>query len=503
VPEHAPVVEAPGRAAAPAGLSSLSPRTRVGVVLGLQRSVGNRVVTRMLAVLRDPVEAGQRTGRVDSPVGIVYASPDRGAAHVTELPRDAPVPVKGRSGEFWIVDQGFVYFADVEVLSADEPPDPAAPGGAAKLAWPQVIPDAKPRGPAMGNRAGHGSAQGQMIRFGAGKGNIPAATYGAGGAEAQPLAAGVTQADVDAAAASIAGARGAVRQRFMRVTQSSVKDADFFGYESTPKLDEGLGANTGRSAQRFKTQDPDWQQTADASKDYVTWLNAPTTKPTQCSDPSDMRWRVFRRMMDWEGMPSAVNAFDQANITLGAGFAGSAGGAVQPKGQAEELMGDLLKRSPEAAGLFLGAGLTVLDGEFVVADPERKWKLRGMDAELYFRANADLLSLYENVAQGAFLDGQAAGPAQNDPRQAVLDANFATFLNHALDGNPPLGSDVDLAALKVHAKHSGFLGWGSVAGFGTIPELVTFIYGHVTRQRADAIVVEPKWRALAPPATTD
>jgi hypothetical protein len=79
-----------------------------------------------------------------------------------------------------------------------------------------------------------------------------------------------------------------------------------------------------------------------------------------------------------------------------------------------------------------------------------------------------------------------------------LDANFATFLNHALAGNPSLGGDVDLAALKVHAAHSGFLSWPQVAGFGSIPDLVRFIYGAVSRQRAEAIVVEPRWRAMAP-----
>ncbi len=285
----------------------------------------------------------------------------------------------------------------------------------------------------------------------------------------------------------------------MRLTQSSVKGADFFGYESTPKLDQGLENNTGRSAERFKAQDEDWQDTADASTDYLKWLNAPTTKPSQCSDPSDMRWKVFKRMMDWEGMTSAVNTFDKANVTLGAGLAGSAGGAVQEKGQAQELMGDLFTRSPEVAGMFLGAGLAVAAGGFVVVDTERKWKLKGMDAELYVRANKDLMSLYVNVAQGAFLDDKTQAAPRNDTRQAVLDANFATFLGHALAGNPPLGSDVDLAALKVHAAHSGFLNWGQVGGYGGIPELVRFIYGAVSRQRAEAIVVEPKWRALAPP----
>jgi hypothetical protein len=238
----------------------------------------------------------------------------------------------------------------------------------------------------------------------------------------------------------------------------------------------------------------------DASTDYLAWLKAPTTKPTQCADTNDMRWKVFRRMMDWEGMTSAVNTYDKANVTLGAGFAGAAGGAVQPKGQAQELMGDLFSRSPAAAGMFLAAGLAVDKGEFVVADPARKWKLRGMDAELYVRANKDLMSLYVNVAQGTFLDDKGDKAPRDDTRQAVLDANFATFLNHALAGNPPLGSDVDLAALKVHAAHSGFLTFAQVGGFGSIPDLVAFIYKTVSRQRAEAIVVEPKWRALAPPS---
>ncbi len=493
-PEPAPLVTPE-----PAGLPSAAPVLGASVarVLALQRSAGNAAVARMLQR-----EAAAQTGRVDTPVGVVYAKPDLQSEHVAELPYDAPVPVKGKSGDFWIVDQGYVYWTDVAVQAADAAPDAAA--GIDKRDWRQVLPEAKARGgKGLGNQSGHGSAHGDLVAYRAGRGNVPTVTYnerkGEEIAEAGPLPDGVTQADVDAAAEAVAGARGNVRQRFMRTTQSSVEGADFFGYESTPKLDQGLASNTGRSATQFKAQDENWQQTADASIDYLKWLSAPTTKPSQCADPGDMRWKVFRRMMDWEGMTSAVNTFDKANVTLGAGFAGSAGGAVQEKGQAQELMGNLFSRSPEAAGMFLAAGLGVDKGEFVVVDPARKWKLRGMDAELYVRANKDLMSLYVNVAQGSFLDDKAQAAPRTDTRQAVLDANFATFLGHALAGNPPLGSDVDLAALKVHAAHSGFLNWGQVGGFGGIPELVRFIYGAVSRQRAEAIVVEPKWRALAPP----
>jgi hypothetical protein len=476
----------------------------VARVLALQRSAGNAAVARMLAVARDEAPATTAAPAAPGASGTIYAQPDLQSAHVGELPGDTAVPVNGQSGDFVAVDGGFVPVADVALTDA---PDPAAPAAAAAPAagkdWRKILPEAKARdGAGLGNRSGHSSAQGKLVAYRAGKGNVPTASYnqrnGKDIAEAGPLPDGVTQADVDAAAAAIAGARGNVRERFMRLTQSSVEGADFYGYESTPKLDQGLGANTGRSAQQFKVQDANWQQTADASTDYLKWLGDPQTKPSQCADPNDMRWRVFRRMMAWEGMPSSVNTFDKANVTLGAGFAGSAGGAVQPKGQAQELMGDLFSRSPEAAGFFLAAGLDVASGDFVVADPERKWKLRGMDAELYLRANKELMSLYVNVSQGTFLDAKDQAAPRTDTRQAVLDANFATFLNHALAGNPPLGSDVDVAALKVHAAHSGFLTFTQVAGFGSIPELVKFIYGAVSRQRAEAIVVEPSWRALAP-----
>src|SRR3954467_2872465 len=98
------------------GLSALPSRTSAAGVLALQRSAGNQAVMRMLAaglgVQREPGEAppggeatgapvagGQRAGRIDTPVGIVYASPDRSSAQVAQMPRDSRVPVKGRSGD--------------------------------------------------------------------------------------------------------------------------------------------------------------------------------------------------------------------------------------------------------------------------------------------------------------------------------------------------------------------------------------------------------------------
>jgi hypothetical protein len=62
-----------------------------------------------------------------------------------------------------------------------------------------------------------------------------------------------------------------------------------------------------------------------------------------------------------------------------------------------------------------------------------------------------------------------------------------------------LGGDVDLAALKLHAPHApGGITFREVSGFGSIPDLVRFIYGRVDRGTAESIV-PLAWRDLAPP----
>src|SRR6185369_6081336 len=144
----------PEAAAAP----SLAPALGASVarVLALQRSAGNAAVSRML----QREAAAPETGRVDTPVGIVYAKPDMQSEHVAELPRDAPVPVKGKSGDFWIVDQGYVYWADVAVTDDAAAPDAAT--NVNKSDWRQVLPEAQAKGgKGLGTQSGHSSAQGE------------------------------------------------------------------------------------------------------------------------------------------------------------------------------------------------------------------------------------------------------------------------------------------------------------------------------------------------------
>jgi hypothetical protein len=138
----------------------------------------------------------------------------------------------------------------------------------------------------------------------------------------------------------------------------------------------------------------------------------------------------------------------------------------------------------------------------VVVDTDRKWKLHGADAELYIRANRDLLLLYINVAQGVFIDDKRQTTPKNELRQATLDANFHVFLQHTARGvtSAQLGGDVDLAALKLHAPHGGKFTFGEVSGFGSLATLVQYIATKTggKGQLFRSIVVPDAWRDMAP-----
>jgi len=390
--------------------------------------------------------------------------------------------------------------------------------------WTEIIPDAIGAGRPIAK--GHSKANGPFTDFGA-KAGIPTTTYAKGVVQG-PLGTNVTAAAVDEAVAAIRAARDEIRQRyFVTRVPNPAKHITYLGYEATPSLDspswpdpQALARAGTAEGKAFQQRDPSWQQITDASKAYVAWLADPTTKPSQVANSSDMSWRAFRKLMEWEGLPTAVNTWDQANVTFGAGFAGSAGGLVQKNGLAQELIAELCKRSTLAQAMFWNAGLTLDGSDFVVVDTDKQWKLRGMDAELFVRTNRSLLSLFVNLAQGVFIDSSTQTSPNDDLRQKALDANFELFSNHALKGisTAQLGSDVDLAALKLHAAHSGSFGFGTVSSYGSVPALVSFIYNKLyeralnaksttpvakrlvgAKAKADAIVVEPKWRSIAPP----
>ena len=260
----------------------------------------------------------------------------------------------------------------------------------------------------------------------------------------------------------IRASRGSIQQRLVRFVTAKDQPGGYLATVSEDlRLKAELGSSTpSESAKRTASRHPELESSAAASERYLDWLRKaiPTRVRESTSDALTlMQWKVFRKLMSWEGLPSDVNAFDTANVTWGAGFATSGKGTGLPG-----LMNRLFQKDPTMRTAFLEAGVTLdSDGKtFLVVDTEKGWVLRGADAERAIRADSVLISLLVNAGQGEL--GPTAAGNGVDHRQTVLDANFETFLAGA-GGGIPAGGDVYALALAAHAIHFA-PGWFSWSG---------------------------------------
>jgi hypothetical protein len=374
-------------------------------------------------------------------------------------------------------------------------------------------------------------------------------------ATAAPLDEGVTQADVDKAVAAIVAARAKILQRYM----TPIGKGGYSGYESQPKYDKErdwphMGVSSPAVLAEEQKRYAETMKGVEASRNYTKWSK--TATPTRVADAKNLKdpklqkkLQIANYIIQWEGVTSAINSYDKENVTWGWGFAAA--------NQAQQLTLEVFKQSPEARDAFFRAGIAV-DAtkkgheEYVVVDTERKWKLRGQDAELYIRGNKTLLSLMVDVAQGVlpeksaqdeggsgkhawehdylnsydFSAGQGSLAGQRtsarprkrqneksenavkaDPAvaQAVLDANFETLLANTLAGSDKILEDedwtIEQAALAAHAIHAApssysWKDWAKLKPH-EIKDIVQEIHKTTTSSDAfNTIVVPPEWRAL-------
>jgi hypothetical protein len=172
------------------------------------------------------------------------------------------------------------------------------------------------------------------------------------------------------------------------------------------------------------------------------------------NDNDKMKWLLFNTLQGLEGTVGTVTASSvDKTLTIGVGF--SSGGA-----QAEEVAARMFDDLPEMKSLAFNAGLIAFNNKFIVADMEKRWILEGTDAANYIQTNKALLSLIINVSQGNQKNSageQPTGPKQNKQRQAMLNAQWMTFLTHALAGIDQTGIlnwPISSAALAVHSRHA-------------------------------------------------
>jgi hypothetical protein len=386
----------------------------------------------------------QGPGQVDSPSGAIYSGPARTSDIVATAPKNAEVNVVGRRGEWYEVDyqgqHGFMWLGDLQCES-NKLDSTATPG----LDWMTILPDAVAASPAK-PKPGRGDAKSELMEY---KGKARTTSYrkdsaGQELAQAGARAPGIDDKAVVDAAGAIAQARTAITARYLKPAE----DGTGLGLQANLQNEQHAAGG--------KPPDPVAAAGLPQSQDYDQWLSTAqaTTAPTErADDPSRLfHWKVYKKIMAWEGHPDTVMTYDAKNVTWGAGFAGRGGEKIQGGGAFEKLLARLKSGYAPASGVLWSAGITVENGELIVADPAKQWKLRGENAELYMRGDKQLLSLLVNLAQGENLGlnkQQSLGM-----RQAVLDANFQQFMAGA-GAQLPAGGDVDVWALKTHAAHNG------------------------------------------------
>jgi bacterioferritin-associated ferredoxin len=461
-----------------------------GVGLGRPRGSGGGANKRRVGtVIQRKVDPQLDTADavIDVPVAWVFEIPDPHAKKIAELKKGAVVKVLGFSGDFVKIvwQSGVAYISDF---------DPALSQGD----WIVIVPDATLAAgakPGVSPHSGQPDAAGNLVVFTSKTAKGPETHYqtdakGADVVEQGPLSSGVTSSLVDTVCKNVADSRAKIHARYLQSNAT--------GFWATPGTEKALETSKGlnpaqqKEIDEFQKANPNWAEGPKATRDYHQWLAS--ALPTGVKDSKDPRWQIFQRVFAWEGDPSTINAYDRANVTLGVGFA--------PPAQVQSMIERVFAKSPEAKAAFLHAGITIDNNhQFLVVDPDKKWKLRGHDAELYIRANKPLLSLLENVAQGVFQEEFANRPApSSDPKQAVLDAQFETFAANALKGIPASilnSADLDFKALATHSVHglSGFYNWSDLSTLSGLQAMIQHVWDIGPNEAwFNAIVPGAEWR---------
>lgn len=171
-------------------------------------------------------------------------------------------------------------------------------------------------------------------------------------------------------------------------------------------------------------------------------------------------WRTQVNQAIWgefaggEGGASAVNTWDRATLSLGAGFA--AGGLLP------EVMRRFFASDPAAEGMFLDAGFTFRNGRWLAVDVTTGFVVADDAALQWIRNDVKLLSLFMNIAEDL---GHG---------QSFVNAEWQTI--RAAAGNVPdtvRGWPIRTIVYVAHCVHWGGLTWGRWAAIG--PDLATII----------------------------
>lgn len=205
---------------------------------------------------------------------------------------------------------------------------------------------------------------------------------------------------------------------------------------------------------------------------------------------TEQQWNYFKALFQAEGLPTTVTAASVDEfVTIGAGIASSGHLAQKVVKLLLDAKGTKALARAEAAGF----GVEVIDSkhEFVAVDPDKKWVLKGKDADNYVACQVDLLSLIADLGIGALgdlADEKAAGPqVEADPAvkkaqiRAMLDAQFDAFKTASAPADDLKRPLDDAWVLIAHARHGGgFAGWKG-DGATTADDVAHNVWAHLKK----------------------
>jgi hypothetical protein len=191
------------------------------------------------------------------------------------------------------------------------------------------------------------------------------------------------------------------------------------------------------------------------------------------------RWEIFQ-FVTGEGDTSAINAYDNQIVTLGAGFGARYGAA-----------GRMLNRLPPAMHQRLfDCGIEVEgDASFTVLDVNRGVVEHGENALRVLQVDQARLALFSNLAQST--EEVSEGEETHSGREWMLRAQFEQATSELPDAVYDWPVATAKVAIKLHHWQPGVISWARLVGWG--PELSA-----MCRSARDAI-----WRHNGQDATGD
>ena len=239
-----------------------------------------------------------------------------------------------------------------------------------------------------------------------------------------------------------------------------------------------------------------------AYREYLRQLQLEDLQIPELTERHRRFWPLYSWIMQ-EGDPSAINAWDNQNVTIGAGFSAN---PVRPRGQRRgapsgQLGGRILNRLPaDYRRQLYGIGIHIeSNGLLTVLDLQRGIVMHNENAMLLLRTDASRLGFLINAAQSSEAMESDDGSQTLGQRTWMVRAQFETFMEHNSGiTDRVLNWPIQSLRFAFKLRHwAGSLSWRSMAATGgDVNALANYAYRRL-RNTYDPAFLQRKIRTIA------